>query len=852
MKILGTALASIIGILLISTGVFGQTLVANYDFASAVAGTPCTASALSTATGVTSTFSTGGTGGGTCTTPAGTAVAAPPAFVANANNQAVSLTSFAAGSTNYFQFQLSNVDSFIDYKLFFQAQRSATGPVNADVQWSTDGTTFNTFQTVSPGNGVYSSFNVDLSALPFIENQPTVYFRISGSGGTGVGGTFRIENFQVQAKRPGTLSFSAGAYSGAENSGTIPITMTRTIGSDGAVSVSFSLSNITATGGAACGGTVDYVNPGAQVINWANGDTADKVFNLIVCSDAIAEGTQDLLASIGAATGGATTGSGFVTVSITEPVSLGNYPDTGFVLSDNGIVTPDAAPTFTTGISVKASGGFKGTLTANPATGVVTVTNAHNEGIFPVTVTATGPGGVSTKTFNLTVSASAACVNNINFIQFSSVPSGANPVAIAIGDFNADGNQDLASANSIDGNVSIALGDGAGGFGAAVNFTVGTAPNAIVVGDFNSDGKQDLATANSGSGNVSILTGDGFGGFVATTVAAGTNPTNLAVGDLDNDGDADLAITDTISDSILIRLGNGLGGFTVGTTIVETAGSAPNSVAITDFNNDGNLDLAIANSSLSRQDVTIYFGTGVATFSAGPSVFASSPTSLSVGDFNNDGWQDFVVGSTGSSVTIGRNDGTGGFFFASSFSPGNNSSSVTVSDVNLDGNTDILVANIQSVSVVSLLIGDGAGNFTIQTSPSAPPVDAFMPVGLAIGDFNGDGRQDFAIGSTFTSRIGIEMGSCFFPTAANATISGRVTAANGMPIRNAYVTISGGTLTHPIAALTGSFGTYRLEGVPVGQTYLITIASKRYTFAQPNRVVGVKDDITDFNFVAQP
>lgn len=176
-----------------------QTVLVNYDFASAVAGTPCTASPLTTAPGVTSTFTTGGTGGGTCTTPAGTAATAPPAFVANAANQSVSLTSFAAGSTNFFQFQLSGVGSYMDYMLFFQSQRSGTGPVNLDVQYSTNGTTFTTFQTVNPGNGVFAAFNIDLSAVPAIENQPTVYFRLLGTGGTGAAGTLRVDNFQVQA-----------------------------------------------------------------------------------------------------------------------------------------------------------------------------------------------------------------------------------------------------------------------------------------------------------------------------------------------------------------------------------------------------------------------------------------------------------------------------------------------------------------------------------------------------------------------------------------------------------------------------------------------------------------------------
>lgn len=187
-----------------------QTVLVNYDFASAVAGTPCTASPLTTAAGVTSTFTTGGTGGGTCTTPAGTAATAPPAFVANAANQSVSLTSFAAGSSNFFQFQLSGVGTYQDYMLFFQSQRSGTGPVNADVQYSTNGTTFTTFQTVNPGNGVFAAFNINLSAVPAIENQPTVYFRILGRDGTGAAGTFRIDNFQVQAMSVSAATVSVG------------------------------------------------------------------------------------------------------------------------------------------------------------------------------------------------------------------------------------------------------------------------------------------------------------------------------------------------------------------------------------------------------------------------------------------------------------------------------------------------------------------------------------------------------------------------------------------------------------------------------------------------------------------
>ncbi|WP_293067833.1 MULTISPECIES: DUF4347 domain-containing protein [unclassified Moorena] len=74
---------------------------------------------------------------------------------------------------------------------------------------------------------------------------------------------------------------------------------------------------------------------------------------------------------------------------------------------------------------------------------------------------------------------------------------------VAVGDFNGDHNLDIAAAS--DDQVSLLLGDGAGGFTPSGSFGVGTNPSSITVGDFNSDGKPDIATANSGSDNVSVL-----------------------------------------------------------------------------------------------------------------------------------------------------------------------------------------------------------------------------------------------------------------------------------------------------------------------------------------------------------
>lgn len=88
-------------------------------------------------------------------------------------------------------------------------------------------------------------------------------------------------------------------------------------------------------------------------------------------------------------------------------------------------------------------------------------------------------------------------------------------MAVANADFNLDGLADLAVTNALSNDVSILLGDGLGGFTAAPGspVPVGTAPSSVVVGDFNLDGIQDLAVANSGGNNGSVLLGNGDGHF---------------------------------------------------------------------------------------------------------------------------------------------------------------------------------------------------------------------------------------------------------------------------------------------------------------------------------------------------
>jgi predicted NUDIX family NTP pyrophosphohydrolase len=166
--------------------------------------------------------------------------------------------------------------------------------------------------------------------------------------------------------------------------------------------------------------------------------------------------------------------------------------------------------------------------------------------------------------------------------------AGESPVSVATGDFNAD---------HVAGDLSVLLGDGAGGFSDPTPIANNTGTVAVAVGEFNQDGDPDLAVAEE-SGRVLVLLGSaGGGGFTGSTaVVSGSQAlgvlSSVAVGDFNRDGDPDLVVAHRSGDQVRVLLGGPGGSFGAPTDV--PTGSLPASVAVADFDADGKPDLATA------------------------------------------------------------------------------------------------------------------------------------------------------------------------------------------------------------------------------------------------------------------
>ena len=414
----------------------------------------------------------------------------------------------------------------------------------------------------------------------------------------------------------------------------------------------------------------------------------------------------------------------------------------------------------------------------------------------------------------------------------------AQPWVVCVGDFNGDGNIDLAIAGITSNGIviSIALGRGDGRFSIAPDLTIASVgyPRGIAAADVNHDGKTDLVVSwgDFGAvGTVNIFLGNGDGTFSAGAAYNAGGGGALVV-DYDGDGNPDIVSPQESGNGVDVLLGHGDGTFTSGTSL-NLAGAWGNPLAA-DLNHDGQLDLVFQ--AVFSGGFYVSLGSGHGTYQ--PAVFYKLPDSSTgevIADFNNDGIPD--VGFAGDylfcsfpqhtlivGVALGNGDGTFQTPLVHKAPDVCGGTLAVAADFNGDGKMDIL-----EISNQKLFLGMGAGVF--DSGEYSGGRGGYSLGGVAV-DLNGDGAPDLVSFDDLNNRLNVALNvsgdretltsstnpskageSVTFTVGVRATVAKQLITGT-VTFRDGKLTLGSVTLSNGVATFTTpslAKGTHRIS-----------------------------------------
>jgi len=329
---------------------------------------------------------------------------------------------------------------------------------------------------------------------------------------------------------------------------------------------------------------------------------------------------------------------------------------------------------------------------------------------------------------------------------------GNQPYGVAIGDLDADGKPDIATANHWDKQVGILTRNaaGTGWDGPAAAGTLAYGPYAVAIGDLNADGKPDLAMANAGEGTaesrMSVIMRNAAGtGWDAPEMLGQTGyvPTDVAIGDVTADGKPDLVSADASSGTITV-IARDAAGTGWSAPVTTGAGNGTHSVALGDFNGDGKLDAALPSANTATLTVLTRNAAGTGWNAGVDLAVGVFPASVVTADLNGDGKLDLATANANSasntvSVITRKTDNTGWNAATTIATNSDGPYGLAVGDLNGDGKPDLATSNIRSndVTVITRKADDTGWNTAVTAGTTGAD-----PRSLAIDDVTGDGRPD--------------------------------------------------------------------------------------------------------------
>jgi len=424
------------------------------------------------------------------------------------------------------------------------------------------------------------------------------------------------------------------------------------------------------------------------------------------------------------------------------------------------------------------------------------------------------------------------------FGAYTQYPTGNSPRGVFVRDIDNDGDPDIASANYFGSTVSILRNDGLGHFSKKhMEYPIGLEPYAVVLEDFDGDGMMDGASADEANFRIVLMRSDGNGGFTTDRYLydIGAYPFSLRSGDIDNDGDMDLYTSNYFQNSTTLLFNDGSGDFSTMFNDYRTiylGSNMPYDSVIADLNGDGVKDLVTTNrgDTLDPTDtITVMLNDGTYTFTERVNYnVGKEPTSSVVYDIDNDGDLDIATANTGGdSVSVMLNDGHGSFSKLGDFPVGDRPQYINIIDMDQDGNMDLMVTNTDSNDLVFLRnLGPGKGFDRLLDLNIAS-----YPFAIDTGDFDKDGRDDIVLSGVNTNCV-IVTGCYWYPQdvsidigsdgTIDRTFSGLITDSSVFEVDmteevREYLKVNGhdGQTRIPITEIAGEEGVVVLEDLLV-------------------------------------
>jgi hypothetical protein len=310
------------------------------------------------------------------------------------------------------------------------------------------------------------------------------------------------------------------------------------------------------------------------------------------------------------------------------------------------------------------------------------------------------------------------------FRDTGTYPAGTAPAAIAAGDFNGDGHTDLAVANALSNDVTILLGDGLGTFQTAPPISIPVPlenvlsdPLALAAGDFDGQGRDELAVACFTSSDVVIVKVNRDGtSQIANAVTINGNCSGIAAGVFGPDGRTDLAVVSSLVDQVTILDGDGHGAFRIASKIGINELEAPSAITTAHVNSNGVTDLVVVYYDLNL--ATLLLGKGDGTFQAPRDIVPDRPGGVewvAPVDLTGDGRTDFVFALTDpSDIRVSLSLGGGEF--------------ADPNTVNLGTRNVPLFADLNGDATPDIAVVDSAGRILVRMGRPGQPRSFDPPI----------------------------------------------------------------------------------------------------------------------------